>query len=106
MSESSSASPRLTRFLSRFDRLYVATAGGGDKGYSAVATIVMRSYYSRKSLTSYSRLRKAIQRYFSGVGEAASDPLLDLVATAWETHFEIRLTRDRKAAVAKDCAGF
>ena len=75
-------------------------------GYDAKATIVMRAYYSRQSVAAYSRLRKAIQRYFSGAGELADDPLLDAVAAAWEAHFETRLHRDRKADVARDCGRF
>lgn len=76
------------------------------KGYDAVATVVMRAYYSRKSVSSYPRLRKAIQVYLTGAGEAAADPLLDQIAAAWEAHFEPRLARDRSKAVERDCKNF
>lgn len=83
------------------DRKRMAAAGGGEKGYNAVATIVMRAYYSRKPSGSYVRLRRAIQKYLHGDEEVASSPLLDAVAAAWVEHFTPRLRRDLNAHVSR-----
>ena len=65
----------------------MAKAGGGDAGYKALATIVMRAYYSRKPEGSYVRLRRVIQKFLFGIAEDTGDPILDAVATAWTEHF-------------------
>jgi hypothetical protein len=75
------------------------------QGESALATIVMRAYYSRNNPANYTRLRRAIQRYLTGE-EAASDPLLDAVLLAWHEHFAVRFPRDMAAHVARLAAGF
>lgn len=72
------------------------------QGEKALATIVMRAYYSRKSPANYTRLRKAIQRYLSGaVDTSTGNALLDAVAVAWIEHFSARFPRDLKAHVSK-----
>jgi hypothetical protein len=76
-------------------------AGSAEKGYSAISTIVMRAYYSRKPESSYVRLRRAIQRYVHGSQESAGEPLLDAIATAWVEHFSHRLPRDLRQHAAK-----
>jgi len=63
------------------------------QGENALATIVMRAYYSRHNPPNYTRLRRVIQRYLTGE-ESASEPLLDAVAAAWEVHFSVRFSRD------------
>ena len=78
-----------------------AAAGGGDKGYRAIATVVMRAYYSRRPQANYVRLRRAVQRYISGTSETAGEPLLDAIATAWVEHFTLRLTRDLRQHAGK-----
>jgi len=72
------------------------------QGEKALATIVMRAYYSRKSPPNYTRLRKAIQRYLAGaVEDATGNSLLDAVATAWVEHFSVRFPRDLKTHVSR-----
>ncbi len=84
------------------DRKRFSDAGGGDKGYAAIASIVMRAYYSRKPESSYVRLRRAIQRYVHGAAdESAGEPLLDAISAAWVEHFTPRLQRDLRHHAAK-----
>ena len=88
------------------DRAVMAKADGGDARYKALATIVMRAYYSRKPEGSYVRLRRVIQKFLFGIAEDTGDPILDAVATAWTEHFTPRHHRDLKSHVAKLCRGF
>lgn len=71
----------------------------GKNGERALATVVMRAYYSRNRPPNYVRLRRAIQRYLTGE-EAASDPILDAILDAWHLHFAVRFPRDMAAHVS------
>lgn len=80
-------------------------SGGGDKGYKAIATIVMRAYYSQEPLSSYVRLRRAIQRYLhEGVEE--NNPLLDAIAEAWMAFFSVKYPSDLESHVTKIVRAF
>ena len=78
--------PDVKRITDR-DRAVMAKAGGGDARYKALATTVMRAYYSRKPEGSYDRLRRVIQKFLFGIAKDTGDPILDAVATAWTEHF-------------------
>lgn len=76
------------------------------QGEKALATIVMRAYYSHQPKASYARLRRVIQRYLFGVSETTGNSLLDAVATAWVEHFTVRHRRDLNAYVGELCRQF
>lgn len=63
-------------------------------GINAKATIVMRAYYSREPMSSYRRLRRAIQDYFFGTEKTDTDPLLDAISVAWTEYFSVRFPQD------------
>ena len=84
----------------------MSEAGGGEKGYRAVATIVMRAYYSLKPVAAYVRLRRAIQKYLHGSEDSTGDKLLDSVAAAWVEHFSVRFPRDMGHYVSGLCRDF
>jgi hypothetical protein len=93
------------RITSR-DYEVMAKAGGGDAGDRAVATIVMRAYYSFKPVAAYVRLRRAIQKYMHGSEESNGSKMLPAVASAWMEHFSVRFPRDMKKYVARLCRDF
>lgn len=84
------------KILTAKDRQRMAEAGGGERGYYAIAEIVRRAYYSSKPIASYGRLRRAIQRYTYGLQDSSGEPLLDAVAVAWNAYFEKRFARDMR----------
>jgi hypothetical protein len=77
-----------------------------EQGIDAVASIVMKAYYSAKPDSRYTRLRAAIQRYMLGSRATAAAPLLDTIATAWAEHFSSTIPRDLKTHAAKLCREF
>lgn len=73
-----------------------------EKGTRGVASVVMKAYYSSRPDARYTRLRRAIQRYFHGARQQDAEPLLDAVSAAWKEHFAAVIPRDlRKWAVAR-----
>jgi hypothetical protein len=95
------------KIITARDRKRMSDAGGGEKGYNAVATIVMRAYYSLKPQANYVRLRRAIQKYLHGSeDDATGDKLLDSVAAAWVEHFSVRFPRDMGHYVSGLCRKF
>lgn len=88
------------------DEKFMADAGGGEAGINAVASIVMKAYYSSTPKPNYTRLRAAIQRYMLGNRATQSSPLLDAVAKAWREHFAVVIRRDLKDHAAQLCREF
>lgn len=88
------------------DEKVMAKAGGGEAGINAVASIVMKAYYSSAPKSNYTRLRAAIQRYMLGARETQSSPLLDAVAKAWREHFAVVIRRDLKDHAVQLCKDF
>lgn len=88
------------------DEDYMAKAGGGEAGINAVASVVMKAYYSSAPRSNYTRLRAAIQRYMLGNRDAQSSPLLDAVAKAWREHFAVVIRRDLKDHAVQLCQEF
>lgn len=88
------------------DRKRIADAGSEEKGYRAIATIVMRAYYSNRAPANYTRLRRAIQGYLFGTDEESGSKTLDAVAIAWVEHFTVRQHRDLKGYVGRLCREF
>lgn len=88
------------------DEKAMAAAGGGEAGINAVASIVMKAYYSSQPKSNYTRLRAAIQRYMLGNRNTESSPLLDAVAKAWREHFAVVIRRDLKEHAAQICRKF